>query len=121
MEKLIEISNRLIRNVSDQFTRSLYQHVNWKNKLIEIRGPRGVGKTTLMLQHAKKLSNKNVSVLYVSLDNAYFFRNRLTDLADNFYKYGGKYIFIDEVHKYPVKEKGLDWSLEIKNIYDSYP
>lgn len=120
MENLLEISGRLIKSVNKKFIRSLYLSINWETRLIEIRGARGVGKTTLMLQRASNLQEKADSILYVSLDNVYFYKNKLTDLCDYFYKYGGKYLFIDEVHKYPKKEKGLDWSQEIKNIYDSY-
>ncbi len=121
MERLLEISDRLIELVGNKFIRSLFDKINWKHRLIEIRGARGVGKTTLMLQRAAELKEKGESVLYISTDNTYFYKNKLVDLADYFYKYGGKYLFIDEVHKYPEKDKGLDWSQEIKNIYDSYP
>ena len=121
MERLTEISDRLIKTTGKRFIRSLYSQIRWSNRLIEIRGPRGVGKTTLMLQKAAELANSGNNVLYVSLDNAYFYKNTLFDLGDYFYKYGGKYLFVDEVHKYPEKEKGLDWSQEIKNLYDSYP
>ena len=121
MEKLLEISDRLLKMTSKKFIRSLLNNINWKHRLIEIRGARGVGKTTLMLQKAAELKKSNKNVLYVSTDNTYFYKNKLVDLADYFYKYGGKYLFIDEVHKYPEKEKGLDWSQEIKIIYDSYP
>ena len=118
MEKLLEISDRLIKSVNKKFVRSLYFNINWKNRLIEITGARGVGKTTLMLQRASELKE---NILYISLDNAYFYKNKLIDLCDYFYKYGGVYLFIDEVHKYPEKERNLDWSQEIKNIYDAYP
>jgi len=121
MEQLIEISNRLIRSCDTSIKRTQYFTINWLHKLIEIKGARGVGKTTLMLQKANELQLNGENVLYVSLDHSYFFKNELLQLADKFYKYGGKYLFIDEVHKYPKKEKRLDWSLEIKNIYDSYP
>ncbi len=118
METLFEISERLLEIVDKKFVRSLYKTINWNNRLIEIKGARGVGKTTLMLQRAVELKE---NTLYISLDNAYFYKNKLIDLCDYFYKYGGKYLFIDEVHKYPKKERDLDWSQEIKNIYDSYP
>jgi predicted AAA+ superfamily ATPase len=121
MQQINEISNRLIRSVSLDFKRSLYANINWEERLIEIRGARGVGKTTLMLQKAKELSDKKESVLYVSTDIPYFFKNNLFDTADTFYKYGGKYLFMDEVHKYPHKNKGDDWSREIKAIYDAFP
>jgi predicted AAA+ superfamily ATPase len=121
MEHLLEISNRLIEVIEKKFVRSLYYSINWRNRLIEIKGARGVGKTTLMLQKAADLVKNGKNVLYITLDNAYFYENRLLDLCDYFYKYGGDYLFIDEVHKYPQKIKGLDWSRELKNIYDSYP
>jgi hypothetical protein len=89
--------------------------------LIEIRGARGVGKTTMLLQYAKALQASGDKVLYASLDNAWFYKHNLTELADSFFKYGGEYLLLDEVHKYPHKEPGLDWSQELKNIYDSYP
>ena len=121
MEILQEISDRLISHISTSFKRSLYSEINWNSRLIEIRGARGTGKTTLMLQRAKELQEQGKNVLYVSIDHAYFYQNQLLELADYYYKYGGEYLFVDEVHKYPQKVRGLDWSLEIKNIYDSYP
>jgi uncharacterized protein len=116
MEQLIEISNRLLKSTLSSFTRSLYSGINWQNRLIEIRGARGVGKTTLMLQRAKRLLEQGTNPLYLSLDNAFFYGNQLFETVDTFCKYGGTHIFIDEVHRYPRKEKGLDWSQEIKNV-----
>jgi hypothetical protein len=82
--------------------------------MIGIIGARGVGKTTMILQHIKEnLDSKKA--LYVSADDMYFGENRLLDLADDFYKNAGEYLFIDEIHKY------TDWSRELKNIYDSFP
>lgn len=121
MEQLNEISNRLINTCTTDFKRNTYHQINWSQRLIEIKGARGVGKTTLMLQKAKELRDNGAHVLYISLDSSFFFSHELLQLADQFYKYGGEYLFIDEVHKYPKKDKRLDWSLEIKNIYDSYP
>ncbi len=93
----------------------MYNQINWNNRLIAIVGARGVGKTTLLLQHIKE-NHKNLNeVLYVSLDNLYFGKNTLSEFTNEFVKFGGKYLFIDEVHKYP------NWSIEIKNIYDDYP
>ena len=83
----------------------------WENKLIGIVGPRGVGKTTLVLQYIK--NNLDVRhTLYVSAEDFYFAKHRLSDLASDFVKWGGKYLFIDEIHKYP------DWSNQLKLIYD---
>jgi predicted AAA+ superfamily ATPase len=82
--------------------------------MLGIIGARGVGKTTMILQYIKEnLDSK--SALYVSADDMYFGENKLIDLADDFYKNAGEYLFIDEIHKYP------DWSRELKNIYDSFP
>lgn len=119
MDQLYEVSNRLIKNVSLDFKRGIFEKVNWDHQLIEIKGSRGVGKTTMMLQKAKELFDEGKNVLYVSADMPYFFNHTLIDTAENFYKYGGEYLLIDEVHKYPVKQSKTDWSLELKNIYDS--
>lgn len=111
MQTLFEYSNRLISNVDKKFTRYLYDKIHWENRLIGIVGPRGVGKTTLVLQYIK--NNLDVRhTLYVSAEDFYFVKHRLSDLASDFVKWGGKYLFIDEIHKYP------DWSKELKLIYD---
>ena len=111
MQTLFEYSNRLISNVDKKFTRYLYDKIHWENRLIGIVGPRGVGKTTLVLQYIK--NNLDVRhTLYVSAEDFYFAKHRLSDLASDFVKWGGKYLFIDEIHKYP------DWSNELKLIYD---
>lgn len=93
-------------------------HINtfdWSNQLIGIKGSRGVGKTTLILQYIKLNYKANNEVLYVSLDDLYFTTNNLYDLVDEFHKKGGKLIAIDEVHRYK------NWSIELKNIYDDMP
>ena len=111
MQTLFEYSNRLISNVDKKFTRYLYNRIHWENRLIGIVGPRGVGKTTLVLQYIK--NNLDVRhTLYVSAEDFYFAKHRLSDLASDFVKWGGKYLFIDEIHKYP------DWSNQLKLIYD---
>lgn len=99
---------------STDFIRFLHDQIAWESRLIAIVGSRGVGKTTLLLQHIKKYENPE-EVLYVTADDFYFTRHRLFDLAYQFYTQGGKKLFIDEIHKY----KG--WSTEIKNIYDQIP
>ena len=97
------------------FIRNLEAQINWKARLICIRGARGTGKTTLMLQNIKKTFKNLEKVIYVSLDNLYFSDHSLLDFVDSFAKHGGRFLFLDEVHKYP------DWSRTIKNIYDDYP
>jgi len=114
MKALYQKFEILLQNTPTDFQRYLYEKIPWESRMIGIIGARGVGKTTMILQHIKqKLSNKNT--LYVSADDMYFAENRLVDLADVFYKNAGEYLFIDEIHKY------ADWSRELKNIYDSYP
>jgi hypothetical protein len=116
MQKLKEIFRKKIARTQVKFVRSIMDKINWDARLIGIKGPRGVGKTTLLLQYIKlNFENDLQSTLYVSLDNIWFSENKLIDLADSFAKEGGKYLFLDEVHKYP------GWSVEIKNIYDDYP
>ena len=98
------------------FLRGLMNRINWNDRLILIKGQRGVGKTTLMLQRILKVfgSTDTSTVLYVSLDNIYFASHGLLDFIEQFHKMGGKYLFIDEVHKYK------NWSREIKNAYDEF-
>lgn len=114
MEKLIQRYNDQINRTDTCFIRYLQNDVNWNAKLNAILGARGVGKTTLIFQHIKLSNQRNVS-LVVFADDIYFSKNTLLDLADTFYKNGGKYLYIDEIHKYP------NWSTEIKNIYDQIP
>ncbi len=122
MQALYEKGNRLIQSLNIKYKRSLFSKIDWKQRLIEIKGSRGVGKTTIMLQKAFDLQNNSKhSVLYATLDDAYFFNNSIFETADNFYKYGGQYLFLDEVHKYPTKHNTHDWSAELKNIYDLIP
>ncbi len=115
MNKLIQQFQSRLKTVDLTFKRYLWTQINWKNRLIAIIGARGVGKTTLMLQHIKENFKNLNEVLYVSLDNLYFGKTTLSDFTDEFVKHGGKYLFLDEVHKYP------NWSIEIKNIYDNHP
>jgi predicted AAA+ superfamily ATPase len=111
MEALFEYSNRLIADVDIRFTRYLYDQINWDSRLIGLVGPRGVGKTTLVLQHIKN-NLDHAHTLYVTAEDFYFAKNRLLDAASDFVKLGGTHLIIDEIHKYP------DWSTELKLIYD---
>ena len=113
MDKLIANSFNLIKSVDTKYIRDYIKIINWKDRLIGLKGARGVGKTTLLLQYIKQ--NIPVSkTLYLSLDNIFFSTNRLIDLVDEFVKNGGEFLFLDEVHRYS------QWSVEIKNIYDMY-
>lgn len=111
MEALFEYSNRLIANINSGFTRYMYDQINWDSRLIGLVGPRGVGKTTLVLQHIKNNLDPKYT-LYVTAEDFYFAKNRLLDVASDFVKFGGRHLIIDEIHKYP------DWSTELKLIYD---
>ncbi len=116
MEKLVQIFRALLEPVNLKFKRYLWNEIDWSNRLIAITGARGVGKTTLILQYIKERFGENLdAVLYVSMDELYFTKTSLTDFTLEFVKRNGKFLFLDEVHKYP------DWSVEVKNIYDRHP
>ncbi|MFO7878684.1 MAG: AAA family ATPase [Bacteroidales bacterium] len=104
--KLSESSLETIRDFTDT--------IDWKNRFIGIKGSRGVGKTTLILQHIKQEYESYEKVLYVSLDDLYFTENRLYDLASKFYLQGGRLLALDEVHRYK------NWAMELKNMYDDF-
>ena len=115
MESLFKRHDAYISMVPMAYIRDSMQRVNWNSRLIIIRGPKGVGKSTLMQQYIKQhFAAGDRHVLYCSADTNYFTAHTLLDLADNFVKIGGQWLFIDEVHKYP------GWSREIKEIYDLY-
>jgi len=119
---LFSVHESTLQQISTDFKRSVYNQIDWTQRLIEIYGARGVGKTTLMLQKVLELQkDSSLLPLYVSVDHPYFFGNSLYDLADQFYKLGGTHLFIDEIHRYPAKLPDYDWSAEIKVIYDSFP
>lgn len=102
-----------LRHTPDTFHRYLYERIEWDARLIGITGPRGVGKSTMVLQKLKEQAGRHF--LYVDADNMYFATNSLVDLADDFVKSGGELLAIDEIHKY----KG--WSKELKQIHDTHP
>lgn len=116
MEELVEKFRQKLSYITTDFVRSLERDINWNARLIGVKGARGVGKTTMLLQHIKfNLADELDTTLYVTLDSIWFSNHTLVDLTDNFVKRGGKYLFLDEVHKYS------NWSQELKNIYDDYP
>lgn len=114
MDKFREITFNKAESVGSAFIRFLYQKIDWRDRLIGIRGARGAGKSTLMLQRIM-LTNSLETSLYISLDDMFFLTNSLTHVVDHYYKIGIRLFFLDEVHRYPT------WSREIKSLYDNYP
>lgn len=115
MEKLFERHDEYLNIVPMDFIRNFMYTIDWHSRLICIKGPKGVGKSTLILQKIKTdFADGDRHVLYCSADTGYFSTHTLTDMADQFVKMGGKHLFIDEIHKYD------GWSKELKEIYDLY-
>lgn len=116
MDILFDKFHQRLKYTPTNFVRSIMAEINWDARLIGIKGARGVGKTTLLLQYILlNLSDELPNTLYASLDNLWFSNNSLDQLADTFVKRGGKFMFLDEVHKYP------GWAQSLKNIYDDHP
>lgn len=114
MERLYEISARLVADLNAPLRRYLYDKIAWEDRLIMIKGARGVGKTTMMKQRCQTNGENGV---YASLDQLFFNDHTIVELADYHYKHGGTHLYLDEVHLYPRS----NWEQELKNIYDSYP
>jgi predicted AAA+ superfamily ATPase len=113
MESLYEKSRVKVAEVVTDYVRQIHDEIAWDDRLVAIVGARGVGKTMLVLQHMKLYENL-ATTLYVTADDLWFTSHTLVELADAFYKNGGRVLYIDEVHRYP------NWSVELKNIYDTY-
>jgi len=111
MERLQATFDKLLRETTSTFHRYMYDRIDWNTRIVGLLGPRGVGKTTMVLQYIKDNLPRKES-LYVVAEDLYFANHTLVDLADTFARTGGKYLIIDEIHKY----KG--WSRELKLIYD---
>jgi hypothetical protein len=114
MQRLIDTQNRILQQADTSIKRYLFNQINWKNRLIAITGQRGTGKTTLLIQRIKEAENSS-EYLYISADSLFIYKLSLFEIALNFRNNGGKYLFIDEIHKY------ASWSGEIKHIYDGIP
>lgn len=115
MEGLVKIYLRLLQETDAKMFRYLYRNIDWDEHCIAIIGAKGVGKTTMLLQHIKTTFANKDEALFASLDNTWFANHTIFDSADEFYMNGGTHLFLDEIHHYP------NWAIEIKNIYDSFP
>lgn len=115
IQPLINIYHRKLAATDLRFKRYLHDRIDWSLRLIGIKGARGVGKTTMLLQHIKESFGKIDDALYVSLDNLWFNTYKLEDLVEFLYTHGVIHIYLDEVHRYK------DWAVLLKNFYDSYP
>lgn len=111
MEKLQATFDKLLRETTSRFHRYMYNQIDWNARMVGIMGPRGIGKTTMLLQYMKEHLPRRQS-LYVVAEDFYFASHTLLDLADAFARTGGRYLFIDEIHKYE------GWSRDLKLIYD---
>jgi len=114
MQEHYEISRIRIAETPEKFQRFLFNKIDWEQRLIGLKGSRGTGKTTLLLQWLKKVDVPGSQKLYLSLDDIFFANNTLLDSCSALYKKGLKLLVLDEVHKYP------NWSTEIKLLYDRY-
>ena len=114
MRTLVARYRNILKNVDTSYVRNIHSTIPWDDRLIAILGARGVGKTTLVLQHIKLYEDVDTT-LFVYADDLWFSTHSLVTLAEIFYTNGGRVLYIDEIHKYK------NWSQEIKNIYDQYP
>ena len=113
-ERLKKLSDKLIDNISLTYKREYYHSIHFEARLVLLKGFRGVGKTTLLMQYAKE--NYPIDkTIFLTLDHIHFSDNKLLYTVDDLYDKGMRYFILDEVHKYE------NWSQELKNIYDSYP
>ena len=115
LQPLINNYHRKIAKISLHFKRYLYSQINWNARIISIKGARGVGKTTLLLQHILENYEDLDQTLYASLDDLWFANQSLIDLVDWADQHGIRRLYLDEVHRY------AKWSDTLKNIYDNYP
>ncbi len=115
MEELEQKFYQKYARTNEDAIRDFASVIDWSDRLIGIKGGRGVGKTTMILQHIKKNYKPDGKALYISLDNLYFSENSFYRLADEFHRKGGVFLAVDEVHRYP------NWATEMKNIYDDMP
>jgi len=111
---LVEFMEGQLKQTTSAFHRYMYDTISWESRMFGLVGPRGIGKSTMILQYVKEHQDSQ-RMLYVAADHLFFSSHTLVETIDEFVKEGGEQIFIDEIHKYE------NWSRELKQIYDSYP
>ena len=115
MEAFYKTHNYMVEHVQSPVRRQLMDEIDWSHRLIGIKGSRGVGKTTFLLQYAKEHFGTDRSCLYINFNNLYFTQHTLVEFAGDFCKQGGKTLLIDQTFKYE------NWSSELRECYDTYP
>lgn len=116
MESFYRTHEYLVQHVNSPVRRLLMDEIDWSKRLIGIKGSRGVGKTTFLLQYAKeRFGATNRRCLYINFNNLYFTAHTLIEFAGEFYKNGGRTLLIDQTFKYE------NWSKELRYCYDNYP
>ena len=116
MEAFFRTHRYLVEHVNAPIRRALMDEINWSDRLIGIKGTRGIGKTTFLLQYAKERFDVNDrQCLYVNMNNFYFQGHGISDFAGEFCNHGGRVLLIDQVFKQP------NWSQELRKCYDLYP
>ena len=111
---LIEFMEGQLKQTVSTFHRYMFDQISWEPRMFGLVGPRGVGKSTMILQYIKAHRDER-RMFYIGADHLYFSSHTLVETVDEFAKEGGEQIFIDEIHKYE------NWSRELKQIYDSHP
>ena len=116
MEAFFRTHAYLVEHTNATLRRTLMDEINWDDRMIGIKGTRGVGKTTFLLQYAKEnFAKGDRQCLYINMNNFYFQSRGIADFAADFVNHGGKVLLIDQVFKQP------DWSSELRKCYDRYP
>jgi len=115
MQNLVNIHNTLQEQSKKTIRRELLNEINWDDRIIGIKGFRGVGKTTFLIDIVKEKFLNDKTCLYVNLNNFYFAKRKIISFADEFYKTGGKTLLFDQIHKYP------DWASELRTCYNNFP
>ena len=115
MEAFFKTHKYLVDHMQLPVRRLLMDEIDWTHRLIGIKGSRGVGKTSFLLQYAKENFGTDRSCLYISFNHFYFSEHTLVEFAEAFCKQGGKTLLIDQTFKYE------NWSKELRECYDRFP